>query len=77
MGRRKDHNLLKRVEPRGCWAFHVLAAALLLASGCAYLRPSQTESERLQEEQTIADREYLKGTFIDDLVHAAGNALNH
>ena len=54
-----------------------LAAVLLVCSGCAYFRPSQTEAERQQEEQTIAEREYLKGTFIDDLVHAAGNALNH
>jgi hypothetical protein len=31
----------------------------------------------MQEEQTITEREYLKGTFIDELVHGAGNALNH
>jgi hypothetical protein len=65
------------VVPRAYLALHVLAAVVLLGSGCAYFRPSQTEAERMQEEQAVAEREYLKGTFIDDLVRAAGNSLNH
>jgi hypothetical protein len=73
----KKHDVLKRAVPRAHSALHLLAAVVLLAPGCAYFRPSQTEAQRLQEQQSIEEREYLKGTFIDGLVHGAGNALNH
>jgi hypothetical protein len=52
-------------------------AAVLLVSGCAYFRPSQTEEARLQEQERIAKDEYLKRSIFDGLVHAAGSYLNH
>ena len=52
-------------------------AVVLLTSGCAYFRPSQTEAERFQEQQNVREDEYLKGTFVDGLVQAAGSALTH
>jgi hypothetical protein len=58
-----------------------LATGLLFVSGCAYFRPSQTEAERLQEQQIVREQQYLSGTFVDGLVKTAGtaaaNAVNH
>lgn len=48
---------------------------VLLSPGCAYFRPSLTEAERFQEQQSIRQDEYLKGTLLDGLVQAGGNAL--
>jgi hypothetical protein len=47
-----------------------LATLIVLASGCAYFRPSQTQEQRIQEEQQIAKDEYLKGSIFDGLVHS-------
>ena len=54
-----------------------VASVALLACGCAYFRPSQTEAERFQEQQSVRKDEYLKGTIFDGLAQAAGSALNH
>ena len=51
-----------------------LAAALFLPSGCACFRPSQTEAERLQEQQDIREQEYLQGTLVEGLLKTAGEA---
>jgi hypothetical protein len=46
----------------------------------SFFRPP-TEAERLQEQQTIREQEYLKGALLDGLVQAAGTsdvrAMNH
>ena len=53
-----------------------LATVVLFGSGCAYFRPSQTEAERLQEQQSIRQDEYLKGSLLDGIVQAAGSFLS-
>ncbi len=52
-----------------------VVAVVLVGSGCAYFRPSQTEAQRLREQQSVRQDEYLKGSFLDGLVETAGNAL--
>ncbi len=54
--------------------------AVIFLPGCAYFR-GQTEAERLRDQQSVREQEYLKGTLVDGLANAAGNAaasaLNH
>ena len=74
-GHSRLHFALDQMK-RACSSFFAAFAAVLFACGCAYFRPSQTEAERLQEQQTIRQDEYLKGTLLDGLVQAAGSSLN-
>ena len=50
---RSKHSVKRK---RKCaWPYlYMLAAAGLLASGCAYFRPSQTEDARFLEEEQVA-----------------------
>jgi hypothetical protein len=63
---------------RSAWSILcTVLAAVLLVSGCAYFRPSQTEAERLQEQQSVRQDQYLKGTVLDGAVQALGSLANH
>ena len=51
-----------------------LAVTVLIVNGCAYFRPSETESERLAEQRAIHEQEEYGRTLAGGLMKAAAGA---